>query len=226
MRTHPVFLRLEGRRCVVIGGDEAATAKARACERAGAEVTLVASDPGPAALALATAGRVVHLARPYRDGDLAGALLAYAATRDPALIARLVDEARRERVLLNVIDVQDACDFLSPAVVERGDLRIAIATGGASPGLSARLRRDLEGQIGPEYATLVAILGAVRRALAADPARAPGRAEVVAALLDGPLLGLVRGGDRAGIDALLARVVGTGCSLAALGVALAAPEAA
>jgi siroheme synthase-like protein len=202
MRTHPVFLRLEGRRCVIVGRDAAADAKAAACRRAGADVVVIAPDD-------------------WRPGDLAGALLAYASTDDAKLIARLVEEAERERVLLNVVDVPAACSFISPAVVDRGDLRIAIGTGGASPGLAARLRAELEVRVGPEYGPFAAILGAVRSALAATPGAA--RRDVLDALLRSPLLDLVRRGRRDEIDALLARLVGDGWTLERLGVALDAP---
>ena len=215
MRTHPVFLRLEGRRCVVVGADAPAAAKAAACLRAGADVTLVAPEV-PAALAAERGLR--HVGRDYRPGDLEGAFLAFASTRDTALIAQLRDEAERERVLLNVIDVPDASTFLSPAVLTRGELTVAIGTGGASPALAARLRRDLEAHVGPEYAPFVAILGAIRRALAPEP----GRAEVLSALLDSALLDLVRRGAREEIDGLLTRVAGERLTLERLGVALGA----
>jgi len=210
MRTHPVFLRLEGRGCVVVGGDAAAIEKAKACLEAGARVTVVAP-----ALDADLAG-IRHVGRAYRRGDLAGAFLAYASTRDPELIRRLADEAERERVLLNVIDVPEACSFVAPAVVRRGALQIAIGTGGASPGLAARLRRELEARLGPEWAPFVAILGGVRAALAGDPARA----EVMSKLLASPLLELVRQGRYQEVDALLAREAGDGCTLARLGVPL------
>jgi precorrin-2 dehydrogenase/sirohydrochlorin ferrochelatase len=216
MRTHPVFLRLEGRCCVVIGTDEAAAAKARACLEAGASVTVIAPALPPGL----TGTSVRHLPRPYRRGDLAGAFLAYAWTRDPDVIRALVDEARTERVLLNVVDVPDACTFVSPALVERGELQIAIGTGGASPGLAARLRRELEVRVGPEYGPFVAILGAVRARLASDPARAAERSRVVSDLLGSPLLELVRAGRRDEVDALLARLAGGECTLERLGVRL------
>jgi siroheme synthase-like protein len=219
MATHPVFLRLEGRRCVVVGGDAAAAAKADACRRAGADVTVVARAPSPEMAAVVAAGGVCHLPREVAPGDLAGALLAYASTADPACIALLRAEAARERVLLNVVDVPEACTFYAPAVVERGSLQVAIGTGGASPGLAARLRRDLERVIGPEYAPFVAILGAVRAALARDAARTG----VMTALLASPLLDLVRRGAWREVDALLVRVAGEGCTLARLGVAPGAP---
>lgn len=219
MQTHPVFLRLEGRRCVIVGGDDAAGAKALACASAGAHVTVIAPEPVDATADLASRGIVLER-RAYRAGDFAGAFLAYASTRDPELIGRLVDEAAREGVLLNVMDVPEACTFISPAVVERGDLKIAIGTGGASPGLAARLRRELEAHVGPEYVPFVAILSAVRRTLASDPVRAAARAQVVGTLLTSELLELVRRGRRTEIDALLTHVAGAGCTLERLGVAL------
>jgi precorrin-2 dehydrogenase/sirohydrochlorin ferrochelatase len=220
MRTHPVFLCLEGRRCVIVGGDAAAATKAAACVQAGGCVTVIAPEVAPEVAVLAAAGRLQHLARLYRKGDLAGAFLAYASPSDPGTVRCLVAEARDERVLLNVIDTPDACTFISPAVVERGELQVAVGTGGASPGLAAQLRREIEVQLGAEYAPFVAILGAVRRTLGADPLRAGERAQVVATLLASPLLDLVRHGHRAEIDALLARVAGSGCTLERLGVAL------
>ena len=211
MRTHPVFLRLEGRRCVVVGGDAVAATKAHACLAAGATVTVIAPE---IAADLAAHPAVRHVARAYRPGDLAGAMLAYATTRD--VVRQLVDEAERERVLLNVVDVQEACTFFAPAIVARGDLQVAVGTGGASPALAARLRTELAAHIGPEYGPFVAILGAVRRALASDPARG----DIVSTLAGSTLLDLLRAGRRAEIDALLARIAGDACTLDRLGVSL------
>jgi precorrin-2 dehydrogenase/sirohydrochlorin ferrochelatase len=201
MRTHAVFLRLEGRRCVVIGGDDVAERKALACRNAGGDVTVIA----PSA---------------YRDGDLRGAMLAYAVTDDPTLIASLQAEAAREHVLLNVVDVPAACSFFAPAVVVRGELQVAIGTGGASPTLASRIRRDLEARLDAAYGPYLAILGAVRSAL--PSAR---RAEVMERLVDSDLLVLVRHDDRAGIDALIARATGEPWTLRSLGVDVDAAEA-
>lgn len=214
METHAVFLRLDGRRCVVVGGDHHVAPKVEACRRAGAEVTVIAPAVTEPIARLVAAGHVRHLVRSWQPGDLRGAFVAYASTRDPVLIAALCDEAARERVLLNVADVPEACTFLAPAVVRRGDLQVAVGTGGTSPALAARLRRQLDEQLGPEYETLVAILGAVRRALEARPERGT----VLGALVDSPLLDLVRQRDRDGIERLLAEHAGARCTLAALGV--------
>jgi siroheme synthase-like protein len=215
MRTHPVFLCLEGRRCVLIGGDDLIAGKAEACRVAGGEVTVVAAVLTSELRRLADAGRIRWLRRDYRPGDLAGAFIAYASCREPERIALLRDEAARERVLLNVVDVPDACSFFAGAIVSRGNLQVAIGTGGASPSLAASLRREIDGLLGEEYGPLVAILGAVRRALADDPAR---RRTVMAALVASPLADLLRRGDRPGIDALLTRIAGAACTLHRLGV--------
>ncbi len=216
MRTHAVFLLLEGRGCVVVGGDRVAEGKVRACLLAGARVTVVAPGLTVGLEVLAREGRIRHVARAFRSGDLAGATVAYVAETGASAIAALRDEAERERVLVNVIDRPEVCDFLTPAVVVRGDLQVAIGTGGSSPGLASALRRDLEQRLGPEYGPFVAILGAVRRHLATDPRRVA----VMDALLASPLLDVVRRGARDEADRLLGGVVGGGCTLARLGVSL------
>ena len=216
MRTHAVFLRLQGHRCVVVGGDVVAEHKAVACAEAGASVTVIASELTPELERLVASGRIGLERRSYQAGDLAGAFLAYAVERDPRMIATLRAEAEREHVLLNVVDVPDASTFYAPAVVARGDLQVAIGTGGSSPGLASRLRRDLEDRIGPEYGPYVTILGAVRTTLPSGR-----RAEVMDRLVESELLALVRRGERGAIDALLTRVAGEGCTLGRLGVELA-----
>jgi len=218
MRTHPVFLRLDGRRCVVVGGDDAARVKVEGCLAAGAIVRVVAPSPDVALRALAADGRIELVTRAYEEGDLDDAVVAYASERDPEVIACLRAEAERSRVLLNVIDVPEACGFFAPAVLARGDLLVAIGTGGASPGLAARLRRELEGAIGPEYEPYVAILGAVRRSLEWRE----GRARVIERLVDSDLLGLVRRGEAPAVDALLRQIGGEECTLKQLGVTLGA----
>jgi siroheme synthase-like protein len=216
MRTHPIFLRLDGRRCVIVGGDPDSERRAATCRDAGGHVTVIAPEARSALAGAAESGpgRIDVVQRGYRAGDLSGAFLAYASTRDPVLVAELRAEAEREHVLLNVVDTPDNCTFFAPAVLRRGDLCIAVGTGGASPGLAARLRNHLQDVVGPEYGPYVAILQAVRGHLAGRP----DRATVMAGLLDSGLLELVRRGSVAEIDGLLGALVGGRCTLAGLGV--------
>ena len=144
----PIFLDVTGRECVVVGGGEVAARKVEALLEAGARVTVVSPRLSPPLKALVARGLVTHIAREYERGDIRGCVLVYAATDDPKLHRELAAEARALGIPINVVDVPELCTFISPAVVNRGELQIAISTGGASPAFAARLRRALEDQFG------------------------------------------------------------------------------
>jgi len=156
---YPIILNLSGRRAVVVGGGEVALRKARALADAGAEVRVVAPKLLPE---FAEDGRFECLAERYQKRHLKGALVAVAATDDEAVNRQVAEDARAAGVLVNVVDRPELCDFIVPAQVRRGDLLIAISTGGAAPALAKRLRERLEKEFGPEYATLLEALREVR----------------------------------------------------------------
>lgn len=220
MQYHPVYLDLRGRPCVVLGGGEVATRKAEGLLAAGARVTVVSPTLMPVLAALAETHEIVHHARPYRPGDLAGAVLAYAATDDTAVQTAAAAEAAASGVWLNVVDRPQLCSFIVPAVVKRGPVSVAVSTGGASPALARRLREVLEGAIGPEYGLAATILGRIRPLVSAKRADAEARAATFAALVASPLLDSLRARDAHAVDALLAEHVGPGTTLATLGVSL------
>ena len=214
MADFPVNLRLDGRPCVVIGGDEMVARKIAALLAAGARVTVIAPAITEGLVALAETHEIVHLARSPQPGDLRGAFLAVAASDDPSVQRTVAAEAEAERVLLNVVDVARLCSFTFPAVHRQGAVTVAVSSGGASPGLARMIRDDLGRHVGPEHATLARILGRVRRRLEPGPARRG----VLRRLLASPLLEWLRQGRIEDIDALLSEVGGDECSLAALGV--------
>ena len=159
---YPIALDLSGRRAVVVGGGEVALRKARALADAGAHVRVVA----PKLVAGFTEdGRFECLAARHEKQHLEGALVAVAATDDEAVNRRVAEDARTAGVLVNVVDRPELCDFIVPAQVRRGDLLIAVSTGGAAPSLARRLRERLEKEFGPEYAMYLAVLGEVREDL-------------------------------------------------------------
>jgi precorrin-2 dehydrogenase / sirohydrochlorin ferrochelatase len=210
MKFYPIFVRLQERPCVVIGGGEVAERKVTGLLGAGARVAVVSPELTPELERLARAGEIQHRPRRYRRGDLAGAFLAYAATDDHAVNADIAAEAENQGVLLNAVDKPAFCNFIVPAVVERGDLVIATSTSGSSPMMARRIREELEGRFGPEYADALEILGALRRRLAAEGRPSEERQRALAALVDSPLLELLRAGDREGLGHLLAQTVGGG----------------
>jgi precorrin-2 dehydrogenase/sirohydrochlorin ferrochelatase len=217
---YPAYLELQGHPCVVIGGGEVAERKVATLLEAGARVTVVSPRLTPGLTALAETHEVVHHARPYRHGDLAGAWLAYAATNDEAVHAAIAAEAAEARVFLNVVDRPKLCGFIVPAIVRKGPVAIAVSTGGASPALAKRLARELDAAVGAEWGLAAEILGALRARLAvADPAA---RARIFSALADGPLVTALRDGDVTRVDALLAEDTGGATTLVGLGGDLAA----
>ena len=127
----------------------------------------------PGLAALVASGRIVNRARSFRGSDLRGCALAVATTGDPFVDAAVAEMARRWRVLVNVVDRPEQCDFILPSVLRRGELQIAVSTGGRSPALAREIRRRLEKLFGPEYAELIARVGHERRrARAAAPTAA------------------------------------------------------
>jgi precorrin-2 dehydrogenase/sirohydrochlorin ferrochelatase len=164
---YPVCLDLRGRRAVVVGEDAVAQGKADALLEAGAEVTVVAEGPAEDLARLAAHPRVTVRRRPYRPGDLAGAFVCVASSPRPEEREAVFREARRQGVLLNVMDDPARCDFAAPAVVRRGHLVIAVSTGGRSPALARWLRIFLGRTFGPEWGELLDLVGSVREETAA-----------------------------------------------------------
>jgi siroheme synthase-like protein len=198
----PVFLDLGGRPCVVFGGGGLAAAKLRDLLEAGAIVTVVSREAGDEIKLQAREGKVRHLARDYEYGDLRGKSLAYVATDDPEIVRRTFLEARELGIPLNVIEHPDSSTFISPATLKRGDLQIAISTGGSSPAVASLIRQRLEQQIGASYGWLLEIMRQARQFLRKREADQRTRAVILKSLA-GALLDSVESLDKRLIDEIL-----------------------
>jgi len=164
----PMFMKLEGRQCVVVGAGKVGEPKIGGMLETGARIRVVALDASPTVRDWARAGKLELELRAFSADDLDGAFLTIVATNSRTLNERVYHEAQRRNVLCNVVDVPDLCDFFYPAIVRRGDLQIAISTAGQSPSLAQQIRQQLEKQFGPGYATWVAELGETRRLILAS----------------------------------------------------------
>jgi siroheme synthase-like protein len=176
MAFYPIYLDLADRPCVVIGGGSVAERKVQGLLAAGAAVTVVAPTLTHGLEALAAGGRICHVAREYARGDLDGHRLAFAATDDGAVNAAVAREGGERGVWVNAADDPVHCDFILPAVLRRGPLVVAVATGGASPAVAALVRDELDRRLGPEYALLGEVAAEVRRELRAARIRTSPRA--------------------------------------------------
>src|ERR1019366_2222736 len=155
-------LKLTGRRCLVVGGGDVGLEKVEGLLACDASVTLVAPEAHPALVALATEGSITWVRREYQEADLDGCLIAIAATDDTDVNISVFDAAERRAMLVNVVDVPPLCNFILPAIVRTGPLAIAISTAGASPALAKRMKREIAGQFGADYARLAVILNDAR----------------------------------------------------------------
>src|SRR5262245_27727347 len=144
MRYYPIFLDLQTRPCLVVGGGTVAERKVESLLQANAQVTVISPTCTSQLQAWAANGTIKLHPRPSRSRALQDFSVAFAATNDETLHKKIAREAKKTGVLLNVVDRPALCSFIVPAVVSRGDLTLAISTGGASPALAKKIRQTLE----------------------------------------------------------------------------------
>jgi siroheme synthase-like protein len=167
----PVFLDLKGQPCLVIGQSHLADEKAAALDAAGA--TVIRSEY-------------------FNEEEALASFLIIAVTWDRELGRQIAQFARRHRILANVLDQTENCNFIFPAVMQQGDLAIAVSSGGKSPLLAVSIRDELKKCFGPEYATLLEILGEIRKTAQESLPRYADRKAFYLELLKAGLLELIR----------------------------------
>ena len=160
---YPIFLNLNGKRSVVIGGGRVAEGKLAKLRETGSSITVISPKVTPAIRQDADEGAVSWLPRDYQDGDLAGAFIAIAATNRREVNQRIFEEAERLGVLLNVVDDRTRCGFIAPSIVERGSVTLAISTGGASPALARKLRESLADSAELQWADMASVMAEARK---------------------------------------------------------------
>ena len=214
----PIFLQVQGKPCLVVGGGEVASRKVALLLDAGAQVTVISPEVTDEIKELAGSQRVTLLRRAYRTGDMQGCHLVYAATDDRDLQRRLADEARQSGIFINVADAPEFCSFIAPAVVRRGRLQVAISTAGASPAFARQLRLRIEQDLGEEIEVLLELMGELRDWLKRREPDPAVRARKIAALADSGLEQALRRGDSKAVEAIIARCLGCEVKLSDLGI--------
>lgn len=163
-----MFVKLDGRPVLVVGAGAVGEQKIRGLLTTGARIRVVALAATSTVREWVGDQKITLAERAFSKSDLDDIFLVVVATSSPKLNRRIFREAQRRKILCNVVDVPEQCDFYYPAVVQRGDLQIAVSTSGQSPSLAQQLRRRLESQFGPGYARWVAELGETRRKVLAS----------------------------------------------------------
>ena len=165
MSLYPIFLKLESHTVLIVGGGAVAEQKIEGVLRSATDVTVIASQVTDRIARWAVEGRLKHMATEFRAGMAREYFLVIACTDSEAVNRSVCEEASKSGAIVNAVDDPEYCDFYAPALVKRGDFQIAVSTGGASPALAQRVRRELEEKFGPEYGPWTSSLGRTRTAL-------------------------------------------------------------
>ncbi|MDA8141603.1 MAG: bifunctional precorrin-2 dehydrogenase/sirohydrochlorin ferrochelatase [Desulfobacteraceae bacterium] len=210
MRYYPICLDIKNRPCLVVGGGQVGTRKVLTLLECGARVTVISPEVTQALSALAAQGQIQLKRRAYRATDQQGTFLVIGATDDQALNSRIHADAEQTGRLCNIADQPEHCNFILPAVIQQGDLMIAISTAGKSPAFAKHLRQQLQNQFGPEYGRFLDLMGAARDRLLQQAHAPEAHKPLFEQLIAKGLLEMIRANDSGRIDALLSQVLGPG----------------
>lgn len=162
MKYYPICLNILERKCVVVGGGDVAERKVARLLEAGADVEVVGKVLTHKLEMMKSEGTIKHIDADYREDFINDAFLVIGATDKDDVNERIFLDAREKGIIVNIVDSPDRCDFTLPSIVQQGDLQIAISTGGKSPALAKKLRKEMQGSYGSEYRSLLNIMGQVR----------------------------------------------------------------
>ena len=205
---YPLFLNVSGKKCVVVGGGRVAERKVKRLLKCGAAIEVVSREATPLLDEHCREGKIARTKEAYESRMLSGAFLVIAATDDASVNSRVAKDAHRRGILVNVVDDPKNCDFIVPSLVERGDLTIAVSTGGKSPALAKKIRKDMEGLYGKEYALLLDILGGLRERMIAKGQNPDENRKAFEAVVYSEILDHIRAGRLKEIGALIRRLTG------------------
>ena len=204
---YPVSLNLKGKRVVVIGGGQVAERKVESLLDTGAVIIVISPEVTEPLTSLANAKRIELEKRRYVTGDCDAAVLVLSATDDPKVSQAVWEEATAAGVMVNTADQLALCDFIMPAVIRRGDLTVAISTGGTSPALAARLRDKFARMLGPEYEQLMDMLAKARPEIRRRIPEERDRKALQYRLLNSDVLALLQQNDIGRAERLLQQII-------------------
>lgn len=211
---YPAILDLAGRTGLVVGAGAVGEGKIRGLLDAGARVRVVSLEATEQVRRWAEERRVELALRRYESADLDGCFLVIAATEDNDTNTRVFEDAEQRQMLCNVVDVTHLCNFILPSIMRRGDVAIAVSTGGASPALARKIRLSLERSYGDEYAVAAELLGSLRDELKHRYPHPGDRKVIFERMVYSGLLEMIQAGDADAIEEWIERCIEEGPSYA------------
>jgi len=210
MKYYPVNLDIRNRDCLVVGGGGVGTRKVKTLVECGATVTVVSPQASAKLERMAADGLITLETRAYRSTDIEDKFLVIGATDDETLNRQIHADAEARNTLCNIADRPEICNFILPAIVNRGDLVLAVSTSGKSPAYAKKVRKELEKQFGAEYEPFLRLMGAIRERLLCEKHEPEAHKPLFEKMINAGLLDLVRENETEQIDTLLQEVLGKG----------------
>lgn len=210
MKYYPVNLDIRNRKCLVVGGGAVGTRKVMTLLDCGAKVTVVSTDVAEKLQELSDSDIIKLEKRPFQISDLDEMFLVIGATDNQEINKEIHSEAERLGILCNIADRPEDCNFILPAIVNRGDLIIAISTSGKSPAFAKKMRKDLEKEFGTEYAEFLKLMGEIRNKLLSEDHEPEAHKHLFEQLIKRDLVEMIKDRDIAAVNSLLFEILGEG----------------
>lgn len=210
MKYYPVNLDIRNRKCLVVGGGAVGTRKVMTLLDCGAKVTVVSTDVAEKLQELSDSDIIKLEKRPFQISDLDEMFLVIGATDNQEINKEIHSEAERLGILCNIADRPEDCNFILPAIVNRGDLIIAISTSGKSPAFAKKMRKDLEKKFGTEYAEFLKLMGEIRNKLLSEDHEPEAHKHLFEQLIKRDLVKMIKERQTENIDSLLFEILGEG----------------
>lgn len=214
MRTYyPILLNLDGRTALVVGGGEVALRKVQTLLKNRASIRVVSQQLTGKLKNLVETGKVTHIGRNFKQEDLDETFLVIVATDDKELNHSISQMALERGLLVNTVDQPEDCNFIVPSVLHRGDLQISISTSGKSPALARKLREQLSGQFGDEYALFLILMGRLRKKILSFGLPQEENSQVFNKIVNSGILNALARKDRQEVELTLKRILPEGIDL-------------
>jgi precorrin-2 dehydrogenase/sirohydrochlorin ferrochelatase len=200
---YPVSLDMTDKRCVIIGGGAVAERKAERMIECNAQVVVVSRSLTPVLEDRKKTNTIEHIDADYEKKTLRGAFMVIGATDRDDVNAQVSQDALSLGILVNIVDDPDRCNFILPSLLQQGDLSIAVSTGGKSPALARKIKEDLQQLYGPEYESLLTIMGSLRKKILAQGHASEANKAVFEALVNSRMLQAIREGNRVKVKKII-----------------------
>ncbi|OGW13187.1 MAG: hypothetical protein A2W77_08855 [Nitrospinae bacterium RIFCSPLOWO2_12_39_16] len=194
-RYYPAYIDIKGKRCLVVGGGKVAERKVKLLLKCDAMVSVVSPELISRLKELNSKGKIKFFKGEFKEKYLKDMFLVIGATDNSEVNLKIYKAASKKNILVNIVDSPEICNFIVPSIVERGDLIIAISTGGKSPALSKKLRKELEDRYGFEYSKFLNTMGSLRKKISSKIRDKKKREEIYNKLVDSDIIKLIRDGD-------------------------------